>query len=130
MGVASSELLTAVYRESFVSRQKMCWVQLLQSWVIFRLTGEASCRLAVVRSEPRKALTSGADGLDALTEIIQTGLAYLHSGGILLVEHGYNQATAVAALFKQYGYTDTQAFQDLSGHDRVTLGLRPTFLKS
>jgi release factor glutamine methyltransferase len=75
-----------------------------------------------VRFEPQQALTSGREGLDALTEIIKTGIHYLRPGGLLLVEHGYDQKNAVAALFAQFGYKDVQSFKDFEGNDRVTGG--------
>lgn len=75
-----------------------------------------------VRFEPQQALTSGKEGLDALTEIIKTATHYLKRGGLLLVEHGYDQKKAVATLFLQYGYSEVQSFQDLDNHDRVTIG--------
>ncbi len=75
-----------------------------------------------VRFEPRQALSSGMDGLNALTEIIKTGIHYLRPGGVLLVEHGYDQKNAVAALFAQFGYMNIQGFKDVEGNDRVTGG--------
>lgn len=77
-----------------------------------------------VRFEPRQALTSGQEGLDALTEIIHTGIHYLRPGGLLLVEHGYDQKHPVTALFTQYGYSNIRHFKDVGGHDRVTIGQR------
>lgn len=78
-----------------------------------------------VRFEPQQALTSGIDGLDALTEIIKTGIHYLQADGFLLVEHGYDQKNAVAALFMQFGYKNIQNFKDFEGNERVTVGFKP-----
>ena len=75
-----------------------------------------------VRFEPRQALSSGKEGLNALTEIIKTGIHFLRPGGLLLVEHGYDQKYAVAALFAQYGYMGIQSFKDFEGNDRITGG--------
>lgn len=75
-----------------------------------------------LRFEPQTALSSGIEGLDALTEIIHTGIHYLRPGGFLMVEHGYNQKIAVTALFQEDGYHHIQTHQDLSGQDRVTVG--------
>ena len=77
-----------------------------------------------VRFEPQQALTSGSDGLDAITEIIKTGMNYLQPGGFLLIEHGYRQKNAVAALFEQAGYVDIGHWSDFQGHDRVSGGFR------
>lgn len=75
-----------------------------------------------VRFEPKEALVSGKDGLDALTHIIQQSRAYLASNGLLLLEHGFLQRDAVSALLKQSGYQNVHCWQDLQGLDRVTGG--------
>lgn len=77
-----------------------------------------------VRFEPQQALTSGSDGLDAITEIIKTGMNYLQPGGFLLIEHGYRQKNSVAALFEQAGYVNIGHWSDFQGHDRVSGGFR------
>lgn len=77
-----------------------------------------------VRFEPRQALTSGLEGLDAITEIIKTGIKYLKPGGFLLIEHGFSQKKAVTALFNQCSYSNVQSFKDWQGNDRVTGGYR------
>ncbi len=77
-----------------------------------------------VRFEPIQALTSGPDGLDAITEIIKKGMDYLKPGGFLLIEHGFCQKNAVTTLLKQANYTNIQHWPDLQGHDRVSGGYR------
>ena len=77
-----------------------------------------------VRFEPRLALTSGADGLDAIRVIIACAPAHLKPGGWLLFEHGYDQAEAVAGLLRAAGWQAVESLQDLLGHFRVTLGRR------
>ena len=78
-----------------------------------------------LRFEPATALSSGADGLEDLRLIINQAWLHLHHQGWLIVEHGYNQADAVAALFQQRGYHAIQLQRDLSGQPRVTLGQKP-----
>ncbi|MDX1755905.1 MAG: peptide chain release factor N(5)-glutamine methyltransferase [Marinobacter sp.] len=75
-----------------------------------------------VRFEPATALVSGADGLDDLRQIVTQAPDWLDEGGWLLVEHGYDQATAVQALFRQAGFWAVQSRQDYGGQDRLTLG--------
>ncbi|WP_051347301.1 peptide chain release factor N(5)-glutamine methyltransferase [Thiomicrorhabdus chilensis] len=75
-----------------------------------------------VRFEPLSALTSGKDGLNDLKTIIQQACPFLTAGGWLIVEHGYNQASAVQALFNSYGYVNVCSRQDYAGNDRITLG--------
>lgn len=77
-----------------------------------------------VRFEPKDALISGVDGLDALTIIIQQGYEYLLPGGLLLVEHGFNQKEAVISLLKERGFESSHCWPDWQGHDRVSGGWR------
>lgn len=75
-----------------------------------------------VRFEPRSALASGRDGLEALRHIIAAARYHLTSGGWLLVEHGYDQGESVKALFESNAYTEIQCLRDLAGQDRCCLG--------
>jgi len=75
--------------------------------------------------EPRFALASGEDGLDALRLITHQAWQHLLPGGWLLVEHGYDQGKAVRELFQVAGYEEIKTCQDLSGHDRVCKGRKP-----
>ena len=78
-----------------------------------------------LRFEPLSALASGADGLDAIRAIITQAPQHLNPHGWLLLEHGYNQASKVADLLKQAGFSETTHCQDLAGIDRVTMGQIP-----
>ena len=75
-----------------------------------------------LRFEPLSALASGADGLDDIRKIVTQAPQHLNPHGYLLLEHGYNQADAVALLFKQAGFSEISHAKDLSGINRVTLG--------
>ena len=83
---------------------------------------DAHLRAGDVQFEPRHALVAGDDGLDAIRTIAHRIKASLDSGGWLLLEHGYDQARAVGEILSAEGYGDIQCYQDLSGHDRVSLG--------
>ena len=72
-----------------------------------------------VRFEPIAALVSGADGLDAIRHIAQHAREALKPGGWLLLEHGGDQAVAVAELLRQNDYSDMVYHHDLAGHARV-----------
>ncbi|WP_290884840.1 peptide chain release factor N(5)-glutamine methyltransferase [Arenimonas sp.] len=78
-----------------------------------------------LRFEPRAALASGADGLDAIRAICAGTPAHLAPGGWLLVEHGFEQGAAVRALFRAAGLEQVATERDLEHRDRVTLGRRP-----
>ena len=78
--------------------------------------------LAALGFEPIQALTSGADGLDDLLQIISAAPAHLQPGGWLLLEHGYDQAAAVRQLLTQCGFGQVQSRCDLAGIERCSGG--------
>ena len=78
-----------------------------------------------LRYEPPAALSSGADGLDAIREIVAKAPAYLLPGGWLLLEHGWDQGEAIRALLLAAGFVDVATETDLEARDRVTLGRLP-----
>lgn len=63
--------------------------------------------------EPREALVSGPEGLDAITALVGEAPA----GMRLALEHAPGQAEAVRSLL-----TDAQTLTDLAGRERVTIG--------
>ena len=75
-----------------------------------------------LRFEPRNALASGSDGLDALREIAAGAPAHLAARGWLVVEHGWDQGAAVRSLFLEAGLEDVHTQPDLAGHERLTFG--------
>jgi len=75
-----------------------------------------------VRYEPRQALVSGADGLDAIRILIPESKKHLKQNGWLLLEHGFDQGEEVKTLFEAQGYKNVQQKQDLGGHTRITYG--------
>lgn len=74
-----------------------------------------------LRFEPISALASGTDGLDDIRTIISQAKIHLKPSGWLMLEHGYNQAEAVASLFKAAGFSDISHALDLQGIQRVTM---------
>lgn len=66
--------------------------------------------------EPREALVSGADGLDAIRALVASAPA----GTQLALEHAPDQAAEVRALL-----VGGETLADLAGRDRVTLGSVP-----
>ena len=80
--------------------------------------------LPALQYEPLSALVSGPDGLDALREIIATAPHHLKPSGWLLLEHGWDQGDAVAALLRTHGFKAISHRHDLAGHVRCTGGQR------
>jgi len=75
-----------------------------------------------LRFEPLDALTDHADGLSALRVIVAEADRYLHVGGWLLMEHGYDQAQAVRGLLDAAHFSAVQSWRDLAGIERVSGG--------
>ena len=76
--------------------------------------------LADLRFEPASALISGADGLDAIREIVAAAPAHLLPGGWLFLEHGIGQDAAVRELLERAGLEEVQTWPDLAGIPRVS----------
>lgn len=83
---------------------------------------DAHLREGDVQFEPRHALVAGDDGLDAIRTIARHIKSSLNSGGWLLLEHGYDQASTVGEILRTEAYADIECHQDLAGIDRVSLG--------
>lgn len=81
--------------------------------------------LPALRHEPTLALTPGGDGLGALRQIVAGAPAHLSPGGWLLLEHGWDQADAVAAWLRSAGFTQVATRFDLEGRPRCTGGRLP-----
>lgn len=74
--------------------------------------------------EPRLALDGGDDGLDAYRFLAPEILRVLKPGGVFAVEIGFDQATAVSALFREAGGLNVQTVRDLGDRDRVVTGVK------
>lgn len=79
--------------------------------------------LPALTHEPTDALIAGADGLDDLRRICSAAPDYLLDDGCLLLEHGFDQGDQVRKLLSDAGFTDVATLSDLSGNDRVSVGL-------
>lgn len=77
-----------------------------------------------IRFEPRDALVSGHDGLEAIRLIINEAKHHLKIGGFLILEHGFEQGEALRVLFAKQGYSNISTLKDLAGLDRVTYGCK------
>ncbi len=69
--------------------------------------------------EPHMALLAGEDGLQAIREIVTSGIRVLKDGGYCLLEVGADQAERVKALFEESGYRETSSFKDIANIERV-----------
>ncbi len=78
--------------------------------------------LAALQYEPWAALVAQDDGLSDIRHIIATAPLHLRPGACLLLEHGFDQGAAVAALLQASGFTGISQRHDLAGHIRCTGG--------
>ena len=73
-------------------------------------------------AEPISALSAPNHGLADIEYIVQHAPRYLLKGGLLAIEHGFDQGDAVRQLFLNRGFESVYTVQDYGGNDRVTLG--------
>lgn len=75
--------------------------------------------------EPAIATTDGGDGLKFYRHIAHVAASWLVPGGAVIVEHGYNQADAVAEIFLKMGWPEIRSFKDYSGIPRGLVARNP-----
>lgn len=71
--------------------------------------------------EPREALAGGRDGLDVVRRLLSESDAFLKPGGHLLIEIGFNQASAVESLLEKQEWLAREIRPDLQGIPRVVV---------
>jgi release factor glutamine methyltransferase len=86
---------------------------------------EGDPHLDALTHEPLSALTSGADGLDDIRQIIAQAPSRIAPGGWLLLEHGWDQAALVQVLLREAGFVQVQSRRDLGGIKRCTGAVMP-----
>jgi release factor glutamine methyltransferase len=75
---------------------------------------------SVADYEPRQALVSGVDGLDATRALFAGAAALLESGGLLAIEIDERRADAIRSLSREFGW-DVAIHADLFGYPRYVL---------
>ncbi|WP_298807694.1 peptide chain release factor N(5)-glutamine methyltransferase [uncultured Psychrobacter sp.] len=83
---------------------------------------ETDEHLAGLTAEPISALSAPNQGLADIEHIVQQATKYLCTGGLLAIEHGYDQGNAVRKLFLDSGFESVHTVKDYGDNDRVTLG--------
>ena len=76
---------------------------------------------AVRQFEPREALVSGPDGLDATRALLAGARSRLEPGGLLAIEIDERRARAVRDIAREHGWR-AMVRQDLFGRERYLLG--------
>ncbi len=83
---------------------------------------ESDEHLTRLIAEPISALSAPNHGLADIEHIVQQAPQYLHQGGLLAVEHGFDQGATVRQIFSDNDFMAVKTVQDFGGNDRVTLG--------
>ena len=78
--------------------------------------------LARLIAEPISALSAPNHGLADIEHIVKQAPQHLCKGGLLAIEHGFDQGLAARQLFLDNRFDFVHTVQDFGGNDRVTLG--------
>ena len=81
---------------------------------------QGDSHLAALSAEPVAALVAGHDGLDDIRRIVAGARPRLRAGAWLLLEHGHDQAQAVANLLQAQGFHSVTTRHDMAGRPRCT----------
>jgi len=76
--------------------------------------------LGDLRFEPPGALTDFQDGLSALRQLACNAPQWLRPGGVIWMEHGWNQAATVRQYLREAGLSAVASLQDLAGIERIS----------
>ncbi|WP_352337463.1 peptide chain release factor N(5)-glutamine methyltransferase [Psychrobacter sp. 16-MNA-CIBAN-0192] len=79
-----------------------------------------------LQAEPISALSAPNYGLADIEHIVQQAALYLRAGGLLAIEHGFDQGFAVRQLFLNNNFKAIKTVPDYGGNERVTLGCLAT----
>lgn len=85
---------------------------------------ENDTHLKQLQFEPQNALVSGANGLNAIATIIQQAKNTLQKNGVLVLEHGFDQADQVKNLLEAAGFQSITDHPDLANVPRFVTALK------
>ena len=124
MSIANVEFAQADWYDGVASTWRGAAFDLIASNPPYVAAADPHLAEGDVRFEPSLALTPGGDGLGAIERIVAGARVRLDDAGTLVVEHGYDQAEAVRALFLAAGFAEVVGARDLAGVPRVVAGRR------
>lgn len=85
---------------------------------------EYSSLMADVREfEPKRALYADCDGLDYYVRIVNAAPNLLKPGSLIAFEIGMSQGPEVSSILEGAGFRDIVVYPDLSGRDRIVMGV-------
>ena len=77
--------------------------------------------LEQLQYEPKIALVSEDNGLKDIKTLLKNAPLYLKNNGLIIIEHGYNQANDVADfIISQNNWSEPKHIKDLNHHNRAT----------
>jgi len=71
--------------------------------------------------EPRRALDGGESGLEVIKKILKEAKEKIDTGGLIIMEHGFDQAEDVKSIAKKYNFDGLCNIKDINGHPRVSI---------
>ena len=75
-------------------------------------------------AQPRIALVSEMSGLKDIKHIVQNAKQHLNESGMLIIEHGYDQAMMVQDIFIANDFNNIAQHKDINGVIRITSGIK------
>jgi len=76
---------------------------------------------SVLQFEPRTALDSGPSGMELIEILLQQATRVLVPNGMIFLEFGYDQGSAVQHALEKNGYQNICIKTDLAGHPRIAI---------
>ena len=71
--------------------------------------------------EPRRALDGGKSGLEVIKKILKEAKEKIDTGGLIIMEHGFDQAEDVKSIAKNYNFDCLCNIKDINDHPRVSI---------
>jgi len=98
------------------------WADLIVSNPPYIPSGRIAALGPEVRSEPRRALDGGPDGLKAVRAVLERAPGMLRRGGWLALEIDDGQGREVRRRMERRGFCPVEIGRDLGGFERIALG--------
>jgi release factor glutamine methyltransferase len=83
---------------------------------------EGDSHLEKLVHEPNIALVSKEKGLFSIKKIVEQSRKVLKKGGMLMIEHGYDQQDDVGNIFKKNNFSKIEHLKDFQSLPRITIG--------
>lgn len=71
--------------------------------------------------EPRRALDGGESGLEVIKKILKEAKEKIDTGGLIIMEHGFDQDEDVKSIAKKYNFDCLCNIKDINDHPRVSI---------